>query len=82
MLRQTKAPLALWRVRLEQAALDQGAQRIGGVPVAHAEHGFEVATRHFFTAQKQLVQAAQGLLAYALFYALWPQIRPRLAQFQ
>jgi len=67
MLRQTPAHLALWRVGLEQAALDQRAQRIGGATVAHAEHGLEVATRHFFATQKQVVQAALGLLAHALF---------------
>ena len=40
---------------------------MGGAPVAHAEHGFKVAARHFFAAQKQVVQAALGLLAHALF---------------
>ena len=64
---RTKPDLALRRVGIEQTALDECSERIGGVPVAHAEHGFEVATRHFFTAQKQVMQAAQCLLAHALF---------------
>ncbi|OGB31181.1 MAG: hypothetical protein A3F78_05455 [Burkholderiales bacterium RIFCSPLOWO2_12_FULL_61_40] len=52
MLRQAEAHFALRRVGLEQPALDQ--------------HGFEVAPRHVFTAQEQVVQWAQCLRAHAL----------------